>query len=169
LSSYGTYAGDMDDFPQASASFADKKKRILDQLSLPDSEYQDASPKGSIDEGIRDLIDEINSVDGLVTTSSCAGRVSIFLDGRKTRLADDAGAEQVAGVGGKGSGGKWLYISHEPIANGDGSRIIWAPLLDEVDENEGPVPRRLIYFKFEPMVRLESRVFWPILFTSSFF
>ena len=53
-------------------------------LSLPPEMtevYRDKSPKGSVDEGIRELINEINSYEGLVTTSSCAGRVSIFVDG----------------------------------------------------------------------------------------
>lgn len=36
-----------------------------------------------MDAGIRDLIDEINAVDGLVTTSSCAGRISVFLEGQR--------------------------------------------------------------------------------------
>lgn len=73
--------------------FRRKKAKILDQLSVPDTEYADASPKGSVDAGIRHLIDEINRRDGLVTTSSCAGRVSVYLDGgggggdRKAELA----------------------------------------------------------------------------------
>lgn len=64
-------------------SFARRKKAILAQLAVPDDEYTDLSPKGTVDAGIRDLIDEINGLDGLVTTSSCAGRVSVFLEGRR--------------------------------------------------------------------------------------
>src|SRR5689334_3638228 len=52
--------------------FQEKKKKILKQLNTPDAEYSDLSPKGSVDEGIRDLISDINEVSGLVTTSSCA-------------------------------------------------------------------------------------------------
>lgn len=69
--------------PPAPASFARRKETILAQLALPDDEYTDLSPKGTVDAGIRDLIDEINALDGLVTTSSCAGRVSVFLEGRR--------------------------------------------------------------------------------------
>ncbi|KAK2067463.1 hypothetical protein P8C59_001202 [Phyllachora maydis] len=45
-------------------------------MAVPSAmDYTDASPKGSIDAGIRDLIDGINDkYDGLVTTSSCGGR-----------------------------------------------------------------------------------------------
>src|SRR5689334_16583600 len=38
----------------------------------------DKSPKGNVDDGVWELINEINAVEGLVTTSSCAGRVSCF-------------------------------------------------------------------------------------------
>lgn len=75
-------------FPHVSSalpqSFNAKKKSILEQLSTPSSDYQDDSPKGSLDEGIRELIDEINSFDGFVTTSSCSGRIAIFLEGQKS-------------------------------------------------------------------------------------
>ncbi|PCH00119.1 tRNA wybutosine-synthesizing protein [Penicillium occitanis (nom. inval.)] len=87
--------------------FLARKSKILSDLSVPDAEYTDLSPKGSVDEGIRDLIRDINALDGLVTTSSCAGRVSIFVEGskrtnkkRKTDTADDGNPqaiEQAAG------------------------------------------------------------------------
>jgi tRNA(Phe) wybutosine-synthesizing methylase Tyw3 len=123
-------------------SFVTKKKTILDQLSVPASEYGDLSPKGSIDEGIRELIDEINLIEGCVTTSSCSGRISVFLEGKKhvgegvlcdqVRAGEDKGVvrggqdempaftekgkikETRAGVGGKG-GGRWLYVSHSEV------------------------------------------------------
>ncbi|KAG5927298.1 hypothetical protein E4U53_002888, partial [Claviceps sorghi] len=63
-----------DPFPKPSTGFAAKKTKILDQLAVPEAEYTDASPKGTIDAGIRELIDEINAAEGFVTTSSCAGR-----------------------------------------------------------------------------------------------
>ncbi|KUI65536.1 tRNA wybutosine-synthesizing protein 3 [Cytospora mali] len=69
--------------PPIPPSFTRRKQAILDQLSVPDEDYTDLSPKGTIDAGIRDLIDEINALDGLVTTSSCGGRVSVFLEGRR--------------------------------------------------------------------------------------
>ncbi|KAI1109631.1 methyltransferase TYW3-domain-containing protein [Nemania sp. NC0429] len=124
----------------ASMNFSRKKERILAQLAVPDAEYSDASPKGSVDAGIRELIGEINALEGFVTTSSCAGRVSVFVEGRKKEageeeddgevdvrgLGEDSGdgdgmAESlpitttVAAVGGKGGGGAWLFVSHDPV------------------------------------------------------
>ncbi|KAH9845940.1 Methyltransferase TYW3 [Teratosphaeria destructans] len=81
------------------ASFAERKAKILADLSIPDAQYQDLSPKGSVDEGIRELIGDINALPDCVTTSSCAGRVAAYLEGFKTA---------------KG-GGKWLFTSHDPV------------------------------------------------------
>ncbi|KOS20840.1 tRNA wybutosine-synthesizing protein 3 [Escovopsis weberi] len=155
-------------------AFAAKKSRILQLLAVPDAEYTDASPKGSVDAAIRHLIDEVNAVDGLVTTSSCAGRVSIFLEGRRTRAVGPAegeqardvnssslgpeSGEQVAGVGGKGAGGTWLYVSHELDPSLDEDHVGWLRslgLLEAADPEEmlSPDPeRRLIHLKFEPMI-----------------
>lgn len=69
--------------PHPPAAFARRKRRILAQLAVPEGEYADASPKGSVDAGIRGLIDALNALDGFVTTSSCAGRVSVFVEGSK--------------------------------------------------------------------------------------
>ena len=111
------------------APFIVKKERILTALATPSSSYADQSPKGSVDAGIRDLIDRINALDGIVTTSSCGGRISVFLEGSKSPEADhDTGAPrsdgedgalqdalQAAVPGGKGRGGRWLFVSHDPI------------------------------------------------------
>ncbi|CAM1501781.1 Fc.00g037650.m01.CDS01 [Cosmosporella sp. VM-42] len=149
----------MQDLPTSPDIFLSKKRKILDQLSVPDADYADASPKGSVDEGIRDLIDEINHIDGFVTTSSCAGRVSVFLEGRKVAGTEDEGpVEQVAGVGGKGAGGTWLFVSHEPVhAEKDAYKEFTNMLgLAESDAFQDPVKefreRRLIHFKFEAMI-----------------
>jgi tRNA wybutosine-synthesizing protein 3 len=139
-------------------AFVDKKKRILDQLAVPSADYNDASPKGSVDEGIRDLIDEINQAVGFVTTSSCAGRVSVFLEGR--RVADvDAEDDQIAGVGGKGAGGTWLFVSHDPVPERDeNGEKDWTSIfgLTKSEDSKSAVEvvkeRRLIHFKFEAMV-----------------
>lgn len=204
--------------PPIPASFSRRKQTILAQLALPDEEYTDLSPKGTVDAGIRDLIDEINAVDGLVTTSSCAGRVSVFLEGRRgggrgsREIGDDGGGgivaggrgameeeegqlqlpghpqadlveeedgfggggesartmTTIAGVGGKGGGGRWLFVSHEPVQM-EGKldsepNIVGAllgmeePIFDGRDgrqaEGMGDGSTRLIHFKFEPMVRL---------------
>lgn len=213
-------------------SFARRKEAILAQLAVPDDEYTDLSPKGTVDAGIRDLIDEINGLEGLVTTSSCAGRVSVFLEGRRTgrgappatadegslllpghhlavedegagedgpegqglekgdgqggetgsvmaggtpvggngrddpmgRASASASAETIAGVGGKGGGGRWLFVSHEPVESrgklDSEPNIVAAllgieePIFDGKDGSsaEEMGESRLIHFKFEPMV-----------------
>lgn len=151
--------------PTAPQSFLLKKRKILDQLSIPVTEYTDASPKGSVDVGIRDLIDEINGLDGFVTTSSCAGRVSVFVEGRKA--AENPGGEDqdesgirtatVAGIGGKGGGGNWLFVSHDPVQVADEETLDEVFGLKNQDEvgasvvgsEEAP---RFVHFKFEPMV-----------------
>lgn len=165
-------------------SFLAKKKSILDQLAVPISEYDDLSPKGSIDVGIRDLIDEINQIEGCVTTSSCSGRVSVFLEGKKqanTESSDDqlndengdgqvktkqleaqafageSGArETTAKVGGKGGGGRWLYVSHSEVDISQheypGGLVKLLGMDDLQDGLSHGVGRRFIHFKFEPMV-----------------
>ncbi|GLA23855.1 hypothetical protein AnigIFM63326_009835 [Aspergillus niger] len=151
--------------------FESRKRKILADLSIPDAEYTDLSPKGSVDEGIRVLIDDINTLPGLVTTSSCAGRISVFLEGRKKQQQQQAVSDeqqqqqrQFVPSGGKGAG-KWLYVSHEPLQEygkvrekeqecqplhelfgmipGDGR----PPGLNK----DGQAPR-LVRFSFEPMI-----------------
>ncbi|KAI0886214.1 methyltransferase TYW3-domain-containing protein [Annulohypoxylon maeteangense] len=161
--------------PAPPPSFVQRKETILAQLAVPEQEYTDASPKGSVDEGIRELINEINGLDGFVTTSSCAGRVSVFREGRRkggeARGDGDEEGEgrKLAGVGGKGGGGNWLFVSHDPVPleNGGGDmRLDWEGLLGlkggcemegrEVgDGGEGGLrveATRLVHFKFEPMI-----------------
>ncbi|KAL5118172.1 hypothetical protein ACEQ8H_003844 [Pleosporales sp. CAS-2024a] len=142
--------------------FETRKLNILAQLETPDGEYQDLSPKGSVDESIRGLIDEINTLSGLVTTSSCSGRISVFLEGRKAS-SDGAPPEEIgesrAGPGGKGVGGAWLFISHEPVkAPGAGvdasltfSSRFGLDMAPNNDVNPPNVNSRYIHLKFEPM------------------
>lgn len=94
------------DHPIPSSAFTKKKTAILSSISTYSSPgYTDKSPKGSIDAEIIDLIDEINAFEGYVTTSSCAGRVAVFVEGQKE---GDVGA-RVRGREGEGSddGGNW--------------------------------------------------------------
>jgi tRNA wybutosine-synthesizing protein 3 len=150
-------------------SFLSKKLSILRALSLPSTSYNDLSPKGSIDIQIEDLIDEINGNEGLVTTSSCSGRVSVFLEGVRGGdfVGDPAGEEgrvRMAGIGGKGGGGRWLFVRHEgvDVKTAGGSEGGFAGFLGLVrggcgereGEREGPWrgERRVVRFKFEPFV-----------------
>lgn len=129
-------------------TFAAKKSKLLQQLEVPESEYHDASPKGSVDENIRDLVSEINCLDDMVTTSSCGGRVAVYLDGPPKTSS-----------GGKG-GGRWLFTSHHPV---DLSAVTNSQSLHDVlglepakdlDSTTASEPTsRFVHFKFEPLVR----------------
>lgn len=158
-----------------SPSFESKKQKILKDLSVPDEKYTDLSPKGSVDEGIRDLIHDINGLPGLVTTSSCAGRISIYLEGNKAAVSvkDDTGHDMNAGedetlndstfvgvqkrfaaTGGKGGGGKWLFVTHDPVVESDRPfhelfGIVPGDGIPRMDQTEGV---QLVRFHFEPMV-----------------
>lgn len=88
--------------PPIPASFHTLKSRILTSLSVPPESYTDASPKGTLDTAIVPLIERLNALEGVVSTSSCAGRISVFLEGRKKKKE-----------GVKGSG----------VRNGDGDHI----------------------------------------------
>ncbi|KAF3052195.1 hypothetical protein E8E11_008988 [Didymella keratinophila] len=142
--------------------FGARKQKILQQLDAPEGEYHDLSPKGSIDAPIRELIGEINGFDGIVTTSSCSGRISVFLEGRKadgnTSSLPEEGEESRAGPGGKGGGGTWLFISHEPVEVPTASFLtnfmskfgLQKASDDELSRSDAQ--RRFIHLKFEPMI-----------------
>ncbi|BDD61564.1 hypothetical protein MAP00_006603 [Monascus purpureus] len=149
--------------------FESRKRRILDDLSVPDAEYTDLSPKGSVDEGIRDLIRDINALPGLVTTSSCAGRISVFLEGKKKQNHEPQQQQQrqFAPSGGKGTG-RWLYVSHEPLERPESGKDVTTlhelfglvPDADSGAGSRGKIPKliedghapRLVRFHFEPMI-----------------
>jgi tRNA wybutosine-synthesizing protein 3 len=142
--------------------FLTKKQRILEQLTIPDDQYQDLSPKGSVDEPIRPLIEDINHLQGLVTTSSCSGRVSVFLEGHKKGIVSpEASIEELvarAGPGGKG-GGSWLYVSHDPVdltpeSTESKSFMNMFGLLDTSTGSQKLIETNhsYIHLKFEPMV-----------------
>ncbi|KZF20936.1 hypothetical protein L228DRAFT_232583 [Xylona heveae TC161] len=155
----------MENLPEAPPSFVRKKQTILHQLAVPTSQYSDLSPKGSVDEAIRTLIDGINSSEGLVTTSSCAGRVSVFLEGVRRQgtkseatLSSEVNNGQLAGPGGKGGGGRWLFVSHDPIVipNAVDSESFIHNLFQLPSKPTShftcPENCRYLHFKFEPMI-----------------
>ena len=83
-------------------SFDQKKLSIVNEIN---SSQPDLSPKGTIDELCLPIIQLINGHRDMVTTSSCSGRLSVFVEGSK-RLQDSTR------VSGKGEGGKWLFVTH---------------------------------------------------------
>lgn len=113
------------------ASFAQRKAHTLSAVDL--------SPKGSIDTPILPLIELLNSHHLISTTSSCSGRISVFLDGELSTT-------------GKGGGGRWVLISHEVVEVSDAVERVWKEMSFDAD-NEGKITgRRFLHFKFEPMV-----------------
>ena len=150
-------------------AFERRKQKIVEALATPDSDYTDLSPKGSVDRGIIDLIEVINGLEGLVTTSSCAGRISVFLEGSKSQhLCTESGEEyfsesqrsQVAVPGGKGRGGRWLFVSHDPVVAPAVSATEEEPFMRlfalanqrNACENIDLDKTRFVKFQFEPMV-----------------
>lgn len=149
------------ELPQA---FIAKKAKILGDLAGPIDDYIDASPKGSIDTPIIPLITEINTIPQFVTTSSCSGRISVYLEGSRddghvdeSAVPAEGGVKAtVAGTGGKGGGGRWLYVSHDPVdlkTAGDLSKLIGLEM-GRAGAEDGMGGQRLIRFKFEPLVCL---------------
>ncbi|EEP79642.1 conserved hypothetical protein [Uncinocarpus reesii 1704] len=157
----------------SSRSFEAKKLKILSALTIPDEAYTDLSPKGSVDTGVRDLIRDINQLQGLVTTSSCAGRISVFFEGvgsdvrnsqadriQREEASDEPNVDsersrQFAPTGGKGSG-KWQFVSHDPIEVDD-SKPSFHDLFN-LQPTRGSIrpgsnsQLRLARFHFEPMI-----------------
>lgn len=155
------------------SAFDSKKDTILKLLSVPDEKYDDLSPKGSVDAEIRDLVDEVNSYAGLVTTSSCSGRISVFLEGQGKLANDedmpgtDEGSDPkqaFASSGGKGGGGRWLFVSHTPLQVPLGEdeeqeesymdlfQLRQPPNQDSMLPELHSPHSRYIHLKFEPMV-----------------
>ncbi|EME48673.1 hypothetical protein DOTSEDRAFT_49100 [Dothistroma septosporum NZE10] len=140
-------------------AFQERKRRILQDLAMPSDEYTDLSPKGSVDEGVRELCEEINALEGYVTTSSCAGRIVAYLDGSGRDRGDDGLAEsaaQEAGKGGKG-GGQWLFVTHDPVktddARGEGELFrLFGIEIAPPSLPSSAAQCRLVYLKFEPMI-----------------
>jgi tRNA wybutosine-synthesizing protein 3 len=157
--------------------FQQRKKHILSLLSTPSSTYDDFSPKGSLDTAIIPLIESINAEEGFVTTSSCAGRISVFLEGEK-RAGDQvecvhdqawnseraqmrelleglkAPTMALAGLGGKGGGGSWMFVSHEALnTTSVGERGLTGLFgLGKMDVDKTKGAKRFVHLKFEAMV-----------------
>ncbi|RPB01813.1 hypothetical protein L873DRAFT_1788141 [Choiromyces venosus 120613-1] len=165
---------------QLYSRFAVQKAQILAEISSPGP---DASPKGSIDIRILPLINRLNEHRNIITTSSCSGRISVFLEGSKKPAGKDAEAIEGAPgrnekaefsgnarMGGKG-GGKWLFVSHDPVDCIDktprevGQMLLGGQALDiDYVNNQGLSDSmlseagtgisssvRLVHMKFEPM------------------
>ncbi|EXJ62946.1 hypothetical protein A1O7_03390 [Cladophialophora yegresii CBS 114405] len=126
-------------------SFHAKKSQILRSLNQPTDSYTDNSPKGTVDAQIRDLIDEINAYEGFVTTSSCAGRVAVFVEGPRTTPGKGEGKA-------KGTRTSTTTGGDDSVVGGDDEAQVWHsqddgrggdPDLGSHDDDDGrnvPVP-----------------------------
>mmetsp|Transcript_8557 Transcript_8557/g.10811 ORF Transcript_8557/g.10811 Transcript_8557/m.10811 type:complete len:832 (-) Transcript_8557:892-3387(-) len=119
-------------------SFRDIKRKTLQSLYGIDEKnpealnyalLMDKSPKGSVDEGIRSLVDLINAHPSYATLSSCSGRISLFdplgsnhnnardqsnSNEREYDTSDIEGERAITSNSGKGQG-TWLISSHATI------------------------------------------------------
>ena len=107
--------------------FPSFKHKILTGLQQP--EETDKSKKGGVDAPIVDLIELINNSIDYVTTSSCSGRVSIFV----------AKPEHTK------SSGEWLFISHDQIKSFEEIQNCFTNISEYPEKT-------LISFKFEPFI-----------------
>lgn len=120
--------------------FDQKKTSIMKEIGITDVNSPDASPKGTIDEKCLPLMRIINTDKDMVTTSSCSGRVSVFLEGKK---------EAVLQIGAKGNEGRWIFVTHDS-ADLDG----WYENVDFTygAPIEADATTRYILYKFEPLI-----------------
>lgn len=136
--------------------FAQKKRHVLQQLEVTDAENPDASPKGTIDVPLLPLIHLINTHPDMFTTSSCSGRVSVFLEGDRVVHSAEDSSETREKMGGKGAGGKWIFVTHDPA---ELDTETWLSQVKEYQE-ENPLTentvKRYLQYKFEAMVSAAS-------------
>lgn len=127
----------------------DQKKAVI--LAGIESEKPDLSPKGNIDLLCIPIIDLINSHNDMVTTSSCSGRVSVFVEGTKFHKGKIK-------TGGKGEGGKWLFVTHDSkdVTNWldriKGENLKYFGPDENVELESVHEDTRLVLYKFEPFI-----------------
>ena len=128
--------------------FDQKKKAILAEIN---SLEPDLSPKGTIDQLCLPIMHLINSHKDMITTSSCSGRISVFVEGAKLINKKDVKS------GGKGLGGRWLFVTHEQdeVLNwlnniSETEQIPFQSVDDNTNEFDNSV--RYILYKYEPFI-----------------
>ncbi|KAI0464699.1 hypothetical protein LJB42_002320 [Komagataella kurtzmanii] len=121
-------------------SFDQKKAQILAEIATTNEANPDLSPKGTIDELCLPIMNSINSHSDMITTSSCSGRVSVFLEGDKKGNSK---------IGAKGDGGHWLFVTHDKRqVSRWWKNIDFACRIEKSNFN----PSRFVLFKFEPLI-----------------
>lgn len=128
------------------ATFALQKSKILQSLGLAadadadaegivdadtEAKPSDRSPKGSIDAQIRPLLARLNALPGVVTTSSCSGRISVFLEGKRGKGGEKGEKSEKSE---KGAASLPVRMTNGAVNGGDGGFSDSA--LDEEEEVE---------------------------------
>lgn len=125
--------------------FNQKKGAILKEIGATNGGIPDASPKGTIDEKCIPIINTINRHEDMVTTSTCSGRVSVFLEGIK----DGDGIK----IGAKGKEGRWIFVTHNAEDLDSWYKSVdfkYCP--DEHFTALVNTNSRFILYKFEPLI-----------------
>eukprot|EP01063_Lacrimia_lanifica_P001551 TRINITY_DN1078_c0_g1_i1.p1 TRINITY_DN1078_c0_g1~~TRINITY_DN1078_c0_g1_i1.p1 ORF type:complete len:298 (+),score=61.05 TRINITY_DN1078_c0_g1_i1:56-949(+) len=128
----------------------------------------DRSPKGTVDNRCWPMIDFLNSCEQYVTTSSCSGRVAMWLDPPKADSGkaddndhddDDDGADNVpvlpeaSGAGKKGRGGRWLHVTHDLPVLADFTAALDKYVAEcSPDASTSPSPFGVVWVRFEPYI-----------------
>ena len=120
-------------------AFAQRKASTLAELAL---DAGDLSRAGHVDARARAVVALVNTHPAFYTTSSCAGRVSLF--------ADPTSETRAAGM----KGGEWVYVNHDPA---DAAAIVSAvrrKLGEEKDaaSSSVPDPECSLVLRFEPFI-----------------
>ena len=118
-------------------AFAQRKAQTLAELAADSGDFSRA---GHVDERARPIVGLVNRHPSFFTTSSCAGRVSLF--------ADPTTATRAAGM----KGGEWVYVNHDPA---DADAIVAAvrrKLGEDEDGGEGMDPECTLVLRFEPFI-----------------
>lgn len=122
--------------------FDRRKAAALAALASP---APDKSPKGGVDAPIAPLLDALNSLPDLFTTSSCSGRVSVLAQPPPPPPPQQQGELGVAKTKKKARGGGWVYISHDPA---DPEALVEVLFGGKEDGGGGDE----LVFRFEPMI-----------------
>ena len=113
--------------------FPARKRAILRELNNGEI---DRSPKGFVDDRCLPVIELLNKLDNYVTTSSCSGRVSLWIS------KDDSNEnEEHQDSKKKSQGGSWLWITHDEPVMEDALTA-----MEKVGNNDS------VWLKFEPYI-----------------
>ena len=140
-------------------SFTDIKFKTQQTLyeGLSISSFRDKSPKGSVDERIRPLVDLINQHESFSTLSSCSGRISLFDPNNNNRVRSNQDSIEEPGlpensVSGKGIGG-WLLVSHEEIEPDELTSLFPEQSVSESQQShQESYETHPLVFKVEPLL-----------------